>query len=289
MKLIDSPVAIRTAKTEDVVKIAKYYDKYEFTGGTELCDHVLAEYFKDVSAGIDIRTIPAPDVDFIVDSVVVAKDANLEKALEAGMASIWQLLRTRKVPVGRTAFTGEHMKKLAPLMDETADDARSLDLVQGLAGGPYDLSSGGFPEKFVGDCSEYFAHQILIKFISSILLSGSNCGDIFSSGPNGHFKQDGDDYSFSLQSEYGTERETVEFDGVEQYVFIRRRSKEEGWAIIFQTEPAADEEVVETVAYKVPLSGNLTLPPSTGWVSEHHLARGGLCLTYYLNDKGVNV
>ena len=167
MKFIDNLVASRTMKAKDVIMVAKYYDKYEFSEGTKLCDHVLEEYFK----GVSLRQIPAPNVDLIVDSVVVANRANLANAFEAGMALTWQLLRTTEVPVGRTAFTAEHMKKLAPLMNETADDVRSLELVQGLEVERYDLKSGGFPEKFVGDCSEYFAHQTLINFISSILLS----------------------------------------------------------------------------------------------------------------------
>lgn len=214
MKFIDNLVASRTMKAKDVIMVAKYYDKYEFSEGTKLCDHVLEEYFK----GVSLRQIPAPNVDLIVDSVVVANRANLANAFEAGMALTWQLLRTTEVPVGRTAFTAEHMKKLAPLMNETADDVRSLELVQGLEVERYDLKSGGFPEKFVGDCSEYFAHQTLINFISSILLSGFHYD---SHRPDAHFKQDGDDYSFSLhRSVQSTQRGTFEFDGVLQKVFL---------------------------------------------------------------------
>ena len=289
IKLIDDPIASRTMKAEDVVKVATYYDKYEFTGGTKLCDHVLEEYFKVVAANIDIGATGAiPNVDLLVDSVVVANDANLEKSFEAGMTLTWQLLRTRKVPVGRTAFTAEHMKKLAPLMNETADDARSRQVL-GPVGEHYDLQSGGFPEKFVGDCSEYFAHQIFISFISSIELSGHHPSN---SHTYYYFKPERDDdnryidYFFFLVGNISSSvRSKIRFDGVLQNMFIRRRSKEEGWAIIFQTKPVG----VETVAYRAPLSGNLTLPPSTGWVSAHPLANGPLDLAYHLYRERTRV
>ena len=294
MKFIDNPLASRTMKAKDVVKVATYYDKYEFAEGTKLCDHVLEEYFKGVAADIDTsgRKIPvAPDVEVFVDALVIANHANLEKSFEAGMTLAWQLLRARTVPIGRTAFSVEHMRKLAPLMNETTDDARSrLPVVLGPVGESYDLQSSGFPEKFVGECSEYFAYQAFISFISSIELSGHNRNN----SSCYHFSPERDDnryveHSFFLVASIGSSRQIkIRFDGELQNMSIRRRSKEEGWAIIFQTEPA-DESVVETVAYRVPLSGNLALPPSKGWVSAHPLANGDLDLAYILHDERTRV
>jgi len=271
MKFIDNPLASRTMKAKDVVKVATYYDKYEFTGWTELCDHVLEEYF----------TLSAltPNIDFIVDAVVVAKDANLHKSFVAGMPLIRDLLSSTDVPLGRTAFTVEHMRKLAPLMNEAADEARFL-------GGRYDVKSDAFPDKFVGDCSEYFAHQTLVSFISCIKLSGSNCDG---ESADGNFKK-GNDYSFWLKEgvPFGApqqRRKVLYFDGQGQEVSIRRRSKEEGWTIILK-KASTD---VETVVYRVPHSGNLPLPPSNGWVSVHPLTEGRLCLRYRLNGHMVEV
>ena len=271
IKLIDDPIACRTAKAEEVVKVARFYDKYEFTGGTKLCDHVLEEYFKGVAEDIDpgnYRPIPViPNVDSIVDAVVVAKDANLMKSYAFGLLVTLRLLGSKSVPVGRTLFSVDHMRKLAPIMSGNADEARIL-------GGSYDVKSNAFPEQFVGDCSDYFAHQTLASFISYIQLSGSNCAD-------GHFKK-GNNYSFWLNEDrrFGErgfgERRTVQFDGVSQNVSIQRRSKEEGWAIIFRRTT----DNVETVAYRVPYSGNLPLPPSHGWVSAHPLAKGVLTLRH---------
>jgi hypothetical protein len=300
MKLIDDPVASRTMMAEDVAKVAKYYDKYEFIGGTKLCDHVLEEYFKGVSAdlGTTDSLIPAPDVDFIVDSVAVAKNANLRKAFAAGMQTTMQMLRSNKVPVGRTAFSVEHMKKLAPLMNE-ADCDVSLPVVGSHTPGHYDLESDGFPEKFVGDCTEYLAHQTLISWMSHIELTGSHFEDfdfvvhgngfggrpapvVRAAGTDGNFAQDGDDYSFSFQNRHMAGRGSVSFEGDLQNVFIRRRNKEEGWSVLF-TKEADDGSIVETLAYKAPLSGNLSIPPSNGWVSAHPFAKGNLKLTYHLN------
>ena len=282
MKFIDNPLASRTMKAKDVIMVAKYYDKYEFAEGTKLCDHVLEEYFKAVTAD---HGIVASDVDFFVDAVVVANDANLKQSFEAGIALTWGFLCTENIPVGRTAFTAEHMKMLAPLMNETADDARSWDLFHELAGERYEYKSDGFPEKFVGDCSDYFAHQSLISFISSIELSGADCENPFSGGPNGHFKPEDDDYSFSLRRSHFSEMHLVQFDGVHQHVFIRRPNKEVGWVMVFKR--AADD--VETVAYRFPLSGNLSLPPSKGWISVHPLAKGNPTLRYHLTRNIVEV
>mmetsp|Transcript_9922 Transcript_9922/g.23496 ORF Transcript_9922/g.23496 Transcript_9922/m.23496 type:complete len:379 (-) Transcript_9922:63-1199(-) len=280
MKFIDNPLASRTMKAKDVVKVATYYDKYEFTGWTELCDHVLEEYF----------TLSAltPNIDFIVDAVVVAKDANLHKSFVAGMPLIRDLLSSTDVPLGRTAFTVEHMRKLAPLMNETTDDARSR-LVLGPVGEHYDLQSSGFPEKFVGDCSEFFAYQTFITFISSIELSGHNP---YNSSTHYHFNPERDadnryvEYSFFQVESISSSRPVkFRFDGEIQNMFIRRRSKEEGWTIILK-KASTD---VETVVYRVPHSGNLPLPPSNGWVSVHPLTEGRLCLRYRLNGHMVEV
>lgn len=174
------------------------------------------------------------------------------------------------------------MKKLAPLMDEAAEDELSLDLGQGPAGGRYDVKSDGFPEKFVGDCSEYFAHKTFTNFISYIKLTGSTIREGLDL--NGHFKKY-DDYAFWLKDLSNGGKKAVQFDGVSHNVSIRRRSKEEGWTIVFRRTT----DNVETLGYKVKYSGNLPLPPSRGWVSAHPLARGILDLTYYSNVKELRV
>ena len=86
MKFVDDPLAIRSMKPEDVVQVAKFYDKYEFSGGTSLCDIILTGYFKSVKEDAFTRnTKVAPDVDFIVASVVLAHEANLGESFDEGM------------------------------------------------------------------------------------------------------------------------------------------------------------------------------------------------------------
>ena len=282
MKFIDDPIASRTMKAEDVAKVAEYYDKYEFTIGTKLCDLILEEYFQALIARFDAkeRSIPdpvAPDVDFIVNSFVIANHANLPEAVDAGMVFILRLLRTREVPVGRTMFSQDHMKRLAPFLNEMSAFAFDGWDLADIRGGQYDLKSDQFPEKFVRNCSDYFTHLTMSNFISTVELSGSLCN------ADGHFKKSADFFFIPK------DRRTIEWDGAVQNFYIRRRSKEEGWAIIFENADHGmnpeDSLIVETVAYRVPYSGNLSLPPSKGWVSAHPLAKGDLKLTYHLNQK----
>ena len=67
MEFLDSPVAARRMKVSDVLKVAKFYDKYEFIEGTKLCDDVLLDYFR---SSIDQRqqNSLSLDVDLFIQS-----------------------------------------------------------------------------------------------------------------------------------------------------------------------------------------------------------------------------
>ena len=275
MKFIDNPIACRGMKAHDVVKVAKFYDKYEFTDGTVLCDVILEEYFKSIHDNMyERKKNVAPDVDFIVDSVALAHDANLKKAYKEGMHFIWRVLSFACAPFGRTMFSEDHMKKLAPLLEETDDGGIERDLSR-----RYDLKSDIFPKEFVNNCSNWLTIETMNRFISRIRVSGASCtvdGDYCGDTPI--FRTD--------------DERRVEWGGVMMRPLLQCRTTEEGWAIILETIPPLNEDgepdydsIVETLAWKAPHSGNLTFPPSEGWVPVHPLARGNIELTYVLKKE----
>lgn len=273
MKFVDDPLASRSMSAQDVAKVAKFYDKYEFTSGTSLCDAILAEYFQSIHGVLRETQNPVvPDVDFIVDSVVSAHGANLGKSYDAGMAYIWDALKWSLAPLGRTMFSEDHMKKLAPLLEETKDGG-----LRELA--PYDLKSVTFPSDFVKDCSNWLTIANMTRFISHIRVLGSTC------------KVDGE-YKGHPPAFQADDDRKVKWGGVMMRPFIECRTTEEGWAIMLETIPPLDEDgepdydsIVETVAWRAPHSGNMTFPPSEGWVPVHPLARGNIELTYVLKKE----
>ena len=274
MKFIDDPLASRSMSAEDVVEVAKFYDKYEFTSGTSLCDAILAEYFKSIHDVLYERKTPVvPDVDFIVDSVVLAHGTNLGKAYVQGMAYVWSALKWTFAPLGKTMFSEEHMKKLAPLLEETIDGPRGWNLPT------YDLKSDAFPRDFVKNCSNWLTIGNMSRFISHIRVLGSTCN------------VDGD-YKGQPPAFRAVNDRKVEWGGVMMRPLLECRTTEEGWAIVLETIPPLDEDgepdydsIVETVAWRAPYSGSMTFPPSKGWVPAHPLAEGDIELTYVLEKE----
>ena len=273
MKFVDDPLASRSMTAQDVAKVAKFYDKYEFTSGTSLCDAILAEYFKSIHKDLYQRKITvAPDVDFAVNSVVLAHEANLDEAYVEGMGFMWGAVNGVFAPFGRTMFLEDHMKKLAPLLEKTKGGI-SRDLA------PYDLKSDAFPTDFVKNCSNWLTIENMSRFISHIRVLGSTC------------KVDGD-YKGQPPAFRADDGRKVEWGGVMMHPLLECRTTEEGWAIVLETIPPLDEDgepdydsIIETVAWRAPHSGNMTFPPSEGWVPVHPLARGNIELTYVLKKE----
>ena len=284
MKFVDDPIASRSMKPEDVVRVANFYDKYEFSDGRSLCDLVLAEYFKSVKENTLSPGTVAPDVDFIVASVVLAEEANLVQALTVGMSFICIMLSRQVAPIGRTMFSEEHLKLLAPLLLVDRTDAGGFERnTKAYLKRRYSLESDTFPREFVKHCSDYLAHSTLYSFISRIRLSGATC-DV-----------DGD-YAGRPPEFEADDGRKVRFNGVLHSAHIELRTKKEGWVINLKTIPPLDEDgepdhdsIVETVAWKAPHSGNMVLPPSKGWISAHPLARGKLKIAYILQEGEVEL
>lgn len=294
MQFVDNPVAARIMTAQDVTKVARMYDKYEFADGLSLCNLVLKEYFHTVKDTCPRPTaflirrddgptkkIVLPDIDFIVDAVVLAHEANLAEAFESGITFVWKVVASKHIPIGRTMFSEKHMKKLAPLLDLTRErpayggvypdplqDRRSLY--------NEDLKSPDFPAKFVSESACFAAKSALSSFVASIEVSGSFT-DV-----DGKFIQEFDAFIPSDQR-------TVSWNGAHYDIIIKLSSGEEGWVIGLQTPSPWDEDpgeraydaAIAKVAWKAPYSGNLPLPPSTGWVPVDSQARGNIQIEYH--------
>ena len=126
MRFLDNPLAARHMTVEEAIKVAKYYDKYEFADGLTLCDHVLTDFL----SGLEQKEkTEVPNLSLIIDSVCVAKDANLEKSLKEGTRYIWDKLRSTSIPYGGTMFSKRDLERLNPL---TLCDHMLTDFLSGL-------------------------------------------------------------------------------------------------------------------------------------------------------------
>jgi len=67
IEFVDNPVKARKMEPSDVLNVAKFYDKYEFVDGTNLCDCVLLDYFEHLK--VEEKELSV-DVDLLIDSVV---------------------------------------------------------------------------------------------------------------------------------------------------------------------------------------------------------------------------
>ena len=107
------------------------------------------------------------------------------------------------------------------------------------------------------------------RFITCIRVSGS------SSNVDGEYRGEPPTYN-------AVDERRVKWGGVMMHPLLGCRTTEEGWAIILETIPPLDEDgepdydsIVETVAWRAPHSGNMTFPPSKGWMGTSASSRKG--------------
>ena len=114
MKFLDSPAAVLRMTPRDALKVATFYDKYEFVEGTKLCDLLLADYFRSLEK---MEKDYSVDVNLYVESLVVAHKANLVKAVFAGISYIWGKMPILCTPpYACNMFTEKQMDTLIPIL-----------------------------------------------------------------------------------------------------------------------------------------------------------------------------
>jgi len=243
MKFVEDPSEARHMTIKDVMLVAKYYDKYDFPKGRKLSSDVLVDYFQTVDKN---EKSEPPDVDAIIDAVLLAEKMNLEGAKKAGMDYLHDKFTSVEVPYGRTMFNKAHIQKLSPLLA-----ANKHILPWGLK--KEDVLSPTFPRLYVMDNSRWIASRMLQDSISYITLAGTGCA------------ADGDFDGPYNYGEFETDRK-VNWDGVE--VTFKIQKHHDNWAIVRCTLPDLDEDghedydsVVSTICWESPCSENLPLPP----------------------------
>ena len=256
IEFIDNPVAARRMEASDVLNVAKFYDKYEFVDGTNLCDCVLLDHFEHL--GVD-ETKLSVDVDLLIDLVVIAHETNLSRAARVGVMYIWGKLRLpREPPYNRTMFTESHLEKVLPAM---------LHELSGAAwpgGGPLynpgypfpNLDEPDFPKVFARVSIQQTEEALLHSCIKHIKLSDVEC------------VVNGRRYDIGGTCKKGTVisgrcYEYVSTGGMVNFK-IRKMLYDEvhfqGWAIVV----LIDDEV-EEICWVAPCSTALNFPPKRGW------------------------
>jgi len=256
---VDNPVAARKMEASDVLNVAKFYDKYEFVDGTNLCDCVLLDYFKHLKVKEKELSI---DVDLLIDSVVISHETNLKKAVEAGVHYIWGILRLpMDPPYNKTMFTESHLEKVLPAMLHELSDAAFPD------GGPLynpgypypNLDDPDFPKEFVKVSIQQTEEALLHSCIKHIKLSDAECVvNDRSYNIGGTCKKD--ELISGRCFEYFNTGGMVDFKIKRMhYVDDEVPFEFEGWAIIVLINE------VEEICWVAPCSAALNFPPKSGW------------------------
>lgn len=283
MKFLECPIATRQMGATDVIKIAILYDKYEFTDGSKLCDQVLIDYFDSAEKQEQDLSL---DIDVIIDSVVIALEANLEAAYRQGMRYIWKSMKSfTQTPYGRTMFTEDQIRKLVPALQHFRSSEYEDIRKYGGLGLLERVELPSFPQQFVSKGCSLYNNWLLQQCISHIELSGTHCN------ADGKF-----DINSCLSSFNYTSDRQARWDGEMMTFSIERQTSEEfdGWAIIRSTIVQNDEDgdpdydtIVDKLCWVAPGSRNHFFPPraSNCWKSFDPLATGSPKIKFILNEE----
>jgi len=114
LKFQTDHIAIRAMKPPDAMAVVQFYHKYDFRGGVELCDQVLAEFFNEAAT----RKSPPSGLGSLVDAVVLVDELELKKAQKSSIRLIKRGLESHEISkfgLHVTMFSVEHIKRLHPL------------------------------------------------------------------------------------------------------------------------------------------------------------------------------
>ena len=260
MNYLDNPAYARKMKLDDALKLAPLYDKYEFMGGTSLCDVVLDEWLSSLKGMEKDQSL---DVGSIVNAIEIAHNANLKVALYRGVKYCVEKMHSANVPYGSTMFSKDHMKTLAPIISD----------VSSLKGNPHELifrgwkmSEESFPKAYATETARLFEKSLLDQCITSYKISGIT----------------GIPYS-GVKGDYTKDRNGAFTCGC----FSLKKCKTdsfEGW-VIMETDinrHYAGRQPQEQYLWVSPCSSTLNYPPMNNWKSVHKDATGTPKVTYLL-------
>lgn len=258
---LEDPREARKAGPEDVIKVAEFYDKYEFTLGISFVDSVLTAYFVE-----EEKSEKAPkDLALLVDAVSLVHRLQLgEDAMETGADCMDSLTRPRIFSTkGPIMFTPDMVKQLQPLFEE-----KKIRLPRKIVVSDDEMASSLFPKYFV-DC-----------------MATENCGR--PSTFRIHFAGKGLEQTFkwsrSREAWVSTKKKRIVLDDMKACVRLERidvdklyendltNEKHGDWAIVVHFEDEHDDDEDDDdysplAVFWYPYSSHLATPPTGNWQS----------------------
>lgn len=271
MEFLECPMKARQMKVEDARVVAPFYDQYDFYKGCQLCNLVLEEYF--IKSNKEARKRgkqQAPDLDLLVDALILADTANLHGAKKEGLKYFEMKFSSVTTPYGRTMFKEFHVKKLAPFI------ANETTLSNCFSASTDEILSPLFPSLAVLRFAKWETVRVLESMVRCLRLSGTRC------------KADGD---FFFEDSGFTSDRIGQWGGAE-FTFEIARLKDD-WVIYGKPIPEVDEDgeyivhdsIVVKILWRSPYSESLILPPKDNWEAVDSLAYGQPNITYILEAE----
>jgi hypothetical protein len=112
-----NPSQALTLPIKTAIELAPAYDKYTFTSGLEMCDHVLSKMFEKKRGKLRDENKPVPDLDTLIDAFLVAHEAHLNGTVKLAVVYFRCVLGSGW-RYGRIMFTKAQIRKLVPLIAE---------------------------------------------------------------------------------------------------------------------------------------------------------------------------
>lgn len=134
IKVVENPHIARRMTAEDALKVVRFYDKYEFSGGLLLCDDILEEFLaKNYQGKLDQSPRDEDTFDHLVMASAAANDCNLKGATEKSIQFVRDVLSqrdNRKFRVDHVRQLHAHLirheaTRLAAYMDVTKEEIES--------------------------------------------------------------------------------------------------------------------------------------------------------------------
>ena len=267
IKILTDPIKCASMTCEDAFKVAEFYDKFEFTGGIELCDLVMDRFLqKDMGCYKSGEEI-IPDLDQMVDIIELAERFNLSKCIKSGVIFLKLMFhRSPGCRRGPVMLTVEHVKRLQSFFKARMTES----VIMCAEVTESELDSSLFPKYFV----EFFANEFSANNNKkkAIHLNGTK------TGADGEFLECPNDWRFDAD-------DIGQWNEQPKNFFVKKSDLcDRDWAIVCRDLGVDDDDINDdfhdayensfNVLWKSPFSRNLKVPPKGPWIPVDPLAKG---------------
>ncbi|CAB9519681.1 expressed unknown protein [Seminavis robusta] len=228
--------AIRSMTIEDAVELVEFYDMYDFKGGIQLCDDIIAEYLQEEIDDEEASETPiAPDdLDVLVDAAALAYQHNLAKSKKKAVDYLTMKMDEEESVHGQMMFQYSHIQKLHPMFKDGLFSMTDHMTDE-------EVASPLFPRYFTAIVSDNHGRCIC----DTVVLSETD------SIADGEYKRCGVQYKKSGLGVWNGQRRSFLID-----------RDEVSWEIL-AVDPADEEDYI--VLWRCVYSGNLEVPPQGPW------------------------